>query len=395
MSLSDKEIQTLNDTIEILYNLVEDGTIEYHDLDSFKNIIAAILKEPSKEKPCSAQENLFKWEPYGTGLIITKFIGFDEIDIIVPSEIEGKQVFAIGKEAFYKAQNIQSVTLPECIQYIGESCFSGCVSLNTINFPKKLKAIGKSAFFETALHDACLSNGIFYIGPHAFSKTKLEKAVLPDSLYKISPSTFKECKYLKDVYLPEGLKLIDSNAFSDCNMLCFVSLPNSLIQIGYDAFSNCPSLTEIEIPPSVSSIAEYAFGTTYYYQPDRRYNPRRVSEQKKILIKCVPGSYAQEYARSINANLEKSDLSYDNKYTKENTPVFRAYVEEPGPLFTKRQTNKDALEKILMEADFPFVSESGGYYLVLCAEKETLDVYRNQVKPGYLYVKKPDGEYSL
>lgn len=44
-------------------------------------------------------------------------------NIVIPSEIEGKKVTAIGKSAFYGCENITGITLPETVTSIGRYAF--------------------------------------------------------------------------------------------------------------------------------------------------------------------------------------------------------------------------------------------------------------------------------
>ena len=53
----------------------------------------------------------------------------------------------IGKEAFVKCSNLQSITIPPSIHTLGISCFHDCLKLQHVNLQQgKLRVIGKSCF---------------------------------------------------------------------------------------------------------------------------------------------------------------------------------------------------------------------------------------------------------
>lgn len=55
-------------------------------------------------------------------------------DLIIPDEIDGDPVTAIGKGAFYECDFLTSVTLPAGIRSIGVKAFHGCDQLKSIYF---------------------------------------------------------------------------------------------------------------------------------------------------------------------------------------------------------------------------------------------------------------------
>ena len=56
-------------------------------------------------------------------------------EIVVPAEIDGHKVTAIGDECFVWMAYLTSVTVPEGITYIGVEAFSGCGGLSEIEIP--------------------------------------------------------------------------------------------------------------------------------------------------------------------------------------------------------------------------------------------------------------------
>lgn len=391
MKLTDEEIEILDNSVAIISKLVGVGIAEQNDLNHYAHMISTIRDRMAcnEEKPKESFPDIFKWESYDDGIMITKYIGFDEEEICIPSQIDGKQVRAIGNKAFCKAAHIRTVHIPDSVRYIGKSCFSGCTSLRNVSMPARLNVIAAWAFYETAISSVSLPNSVFYVGEYAFAKTELERIVISNSLYNICRNTFWCCSKLKEVYIPEGILSLEICAFSDCSDLNYVFLPNSLKKIGNEAFCNCNQLKTIDIPPSVKEIGRMVFAMRYTYQPDRRYNPRTRYELFDILIRCVPGSYAQEYARQSNRRLERTEINYDSDCI-ENCPVFKVYLSKGhnysiGKMIESEPDGTE-LKALLQKYGFNYVSIKDDEFLVRCDSADTILSHEAEITSGVLNV---------
>lgn len=148
---------------------------------------------------------------------ITKYTGEDP-EVVIPSEINGVKVTAIGKYAFTEnGNNMESLTIPDSVTSIEDYAFWYCRKLQNVEFSKCLTSIGKGAF------GGCSS---------------LKSITLPDSLTRIPEISFAYCDNLKEVNLPSSLTCIDSNAFLQDWSLYEITLPNTLTKISIDSFEN-------------------------------------------------------------------------------------------------------------------------------------------------------------
>ncbi|MBP3656488.1 MAG: leucine-rich repeat domain-containing protein [Clostridia bacterium] len=168
----------------------------------------------------------------GTAMI-TKYAGSDA-EIVIPAELNGYAVSAIGKRAFFKCKPIISVVIPGSVTSIGEYAFYGCSSLTSVAIPEGVTSIGNEAFYG--------------------------------------------CSFLTSVVIPESVTFIGDSAFCNCKSLEAVVIPGSVTSIGNDAFCGCSSLTSVSIPDSVASIGEYAF-------------------PKRTMLTVPAGSYAEQWAK--------------------------------------------------------------------------------------------------
>ena len=176
--------------------------------------------------------------------------------------VVGEGITEIGNKAFYsRFNNLQTLTLPSTLMYIGNQAFYGCANLQNVTFPAGLKGIGFSAFGD------CLS---------------MTQVILPDSVMVIGSGAFFRCTELTDLTLPAGLVTLGDSAFEECRKLANVTMPQmpNLTEIGegvfylcdgltnldfYTAdtiqdsmFSHCQGLTEVTIPDCVTVIGERA-----------------------------------------------------------------------------------------------------------------------------------------
>ena len=218
---------------------------------------------------------------------------------IIPSNIEGIPVKAIGNEAFRDCFKLKTISLPKDLEEIGYRAFSHCTSLEKIFIPKTVVRTGKyygqpGAWFWGCekLKEIILEEGtsriiegsfsgipnsfkmvipasVKEIGSQAFANSKGIKKVtygepttvgtivIPQTVKSIGESAFYDCSELENVKWPSHIKNIPNEAFRDCFKLKTISLPKDLEEIGYRAFSHCTSLEKIFIPKTVVRTGKY------------------------------------------------------------------------------------------------------------------------------------------
>lgn len=140
----------------------------------------------------------FSLDSANTGYIVTDCVSNYVGDIIIPDEIDGLPVTAIGTDAFRDCTGITSVVIPDSVTSIGGSAFRGCTNLKEIDLPDNITSIpGAMCFGCTKLESVTIPNGVVSIGGYAFSGcTSLKTTVIPDSVTNIGGSVFANCKSL-------------------------------------------------------------------------------------------------------------------------------------------------------------------------------------------------------
>lgn len=62
--------------------------------------------------------------------------------ITIPSKYKGKKVKGIGPGAFKNCVSVESIDIPDGIEYIDFEAFSGCINLSSISIPQSVREIG-------------------------------------------------------------------------------------------------------------------------------------------------------------------------------------------------------------------------------------------------------------
>ena len=216
-------------------------------------------------------------------ITITKYTG-TETSVVIPDEINGNKVVAIGDYAFSEMSNLKEVEFGENITSIGYRAFYKCSGLTELKLPEGLKTIGEYAFqycdglTEVEVPDSVEGNcagwfngcgklekvkfgsGVTSIGDYAFSEmSNLKEVEFGENIISIGYRTFYKCSGLTELKLPEGLRTIDGYAFQYCNGLTEVEVPDSVEGNCEGWFNGCGKLEKVKFGSGVTSIGDYAF----------------------------------------------------------------------------------------------------------------------------------------
>jgi len=145
-------------------------------------------------------------------------IGTFEKDIVIPSEYDGKPVKAIAKHAFYACHNIESVSIPSSVVYIGDCAFMDCKLLKSIDIPDTLVAFGMSVFEGCYNFKMNEYDNAKYVG-----NDSNPYIVLVEATHASIPS----CEIHKDT------KVLAAGAFNICKELKHLHIGENIVGIGY------------------------------------------------------------------------------------------------------------------------------------------------------------------
>ena len=114
----------------------------------------------------------YKFANDGSSVTLSGFSDREATDIVIPSHVSGVPVKRIGFSAFKGNDRLNSVVIPDTVQYIESSAFRGCTGLTRVKAGKELRSLGQ----------------------HAFAGCKrLQSLTIPSSLHTMGDMTFDQC----------------------------------------------------------------------------------------------------------------------------------------------------------------------------------------------------------
>ena len=239
---------------------------------------------------------------------------------VIPSEIDGVPVTAIGSEAFAIFNSLTSLTIPYSVTSIGEDTFGNCKKLVNITVDDNNNSFSS---IDGVLYDKNKTVLVQY--PKGKDNSSYE---IPASVATIGSKAFYNCDALTRVTIPDSVTVIKEHAFDDCSKLIDVAIPGSVTSIGDSAFRECKALTVVEFPDSVISIGEMA-----YYSCD---NLKSVTISKGVTtIKDAAFGCSEELTK-LTVAAGNTSFSSDNGvlYNKDKTVLLQYPIGNSRPSYT-------------------------------------------------------------
>ena len=233
---------------------------------------------------------------------ITGLLNINEVNLVIPSTIDGYTVTSIGEKAFQNRIYLSSITIPSTIKNIHSQAFRGARMLATIfvdstnpyftandgvlytkdmktlvlcppknctkfSVPGSVEVIGDYAFYghkDGGLNEITFNEGLREIGVRAFyENTSLKSLRFPSTLKKIGDGAFNcvsAAGNIQTVHFNDGLETIGASAFVGAYFKDAFKLPSSVKEIGSYAFANCTAITKFTFPASLEVFDSSAFG---------------------------------------------------------------------------------------------------------------------------------------
>ena len=163
-----------------------------------------------------------------------------DVDIVIPSKYNGKDVTIIGEEAFYNCATIQSITIPSTITKSRSLAFYGCSSLKAVYIDDI------AAWCSISFVNMRYSNPLEQAGNLYLNGALVEDLVIPSGVTKIGTLAFINCQSLTSIEIPNSVICISQGAFNDCVNLKTVKLGTGITEL-WDSFTGCTSLENLYI----------------------------------------------------------------------------------------------------------------------------------------------------
>ncbi len=314
----------------------------------------------------------YKYQIYNNDTIAIVGCTLTTPEIYIPTTINGHTVVTIERLAFYKMDNLKSITLPDTITKIGDNAFLNCKSLVSINIPSGVTEIGTAAFYGCeSLKSFTVPAKVKNIGLTSFERCLSLENIYVDSAnqYYTDINGVLYSKDLKTLYqypagkvgssyvIPNTVTAVTEGAFAN-NTLKSVTIPDSVTTIGKDAFG-WSTLEEIVIPDSVTEIGNWAFcGCTQLKSAKLSKNtlvlPNLLFYNTALESLKIPEGVTTINKKAFsNTNLKSAIVP--KSVVKINSMALGYYEEEPIKDYAIKGYKQSAAETYANENGFKFI----------------------------------------
>ncbi len=372
---------------------------------------ASVFAMPITAYAAKDSTDTYEYELQDGKAVLTKYATTSNATKIkIPQKVDGYDV--IGLEGtFEQNQRIESVVIPDGVEFLGDRTFSCCRKMKTINLPDSLNEIKANCFEYSGIEKIVLPSSVNNIDRQAFyecdklvtlemsnsSITEIPYEVFygcdslkyisfPNELTTIGEWSFFNCSSIENLSFPDSVKVIDNGAFISCSKLNDVELPISLTLLGIGAFNDCDSIQNFVIPSNVTEIkigglllisgdnlkqitnnSNHDFDKNVFKSITDKENEWYLSENGNDIAEFIP-AHATIYRRKNN---NQDGTESDNEYISAN-----AYVK--NILSTIPQ--KVSMEKVNTKEEALKYAKS--YFSDNLIEKYDIDISITEFTPG-------------
>lgn len=173
-----------NEDIDITNNEDIDENQETNDTNN--NLANNEITLDYVQNAPETNSTLFEYIDVEGGVSITGFNGTDEV-VVIPNQIDGKDVVSIGANAFANNSTMKALKLNDKVKTIEDSACLNCTELQMFISGSSLKTIGQYAFSGSKkLNVVKLNNGLEILEWGSFGLTNLTEIEIPSTVTTIN-----------------------------------------------------------------------------------------------------------------------------------------------------------------------------------------------------------------
>ena len=193
---------------------------------------------------------------------------FDVKDLIIPDGIT-----TIEEWAFFKCEEVETITFPKSVKIIKKRAFADCWKLRHIDFPDDIEIIDDYAFANCReLLLTGLPSKAKYIGVGVFQNNSIKTVKIPAGIKELKHSAFRGCENIESfdveagnpeysskngvLYNKSKTELLVVPAYDRKRKL---EIPKSVITVREDAFQYCKNINKLVINDALESFPTEVF----------------------------------------------------------------------------------------------------------------------------------------
>ncbi|MBQ9982881.1 MAG: leucine-rich repeat domain-containing protein [Oscillospiraceae bacterium] len=278
----------------------------------------------------------FKYTKTEDGITITGYT--EELDLenlVIPDEIDGTPVTAIGNSAFTNCFAIKKLTLGKNLRTIGAKAFFSSKSnanfeISELVIPDNLESIDTTAFGSSyssriaRIQSLVIPASTTYVNPYFYQSTVLSSFSVADGNKNYSSDEHGV------LFNADKTTLIRCPGATE--MTSYV-VPDSVTEIGASAFYDANSITSLNLGKNVTTVGEKAF-----YGKDEAtkhiFKEFIVSDNLKNFGDNAFGGYLDKYCPSIENLTIPASATYVDAILYNNSSVVKFSVGEGNTAYS-------------------------------------------------------------
>lgn len=279
MKLNYKILALFISCIIVIIIIFKVKTLDNENLNINNQIINSNNNSNLNQNETETKDFDYNYDKDLDGIIILSYLG-NESEVIIPSQIDNKDVVAIGEDIFYNNTKIKSINLPKTLsqiegyyKYVSSSdtneveIFEKCQLLESINvdeenqfftskdgvlYNKNMTILYKCP--PIGQKDYIIPDTVKIIYDYAFSnQSKIEKLKIPDTVDYIGQGAFLDAVSIKNIELSSNITKIQDYTFNGSGIEN-LDVPEGIKYLGEFSFNNCKNLKTLKLPKSLSDI---------------------------------------------------------------------------------------------------------------------------------------------
>ena len=247
---------------------------------------------------------LFDYSIEDNDIIINEYNGHER-NLDIPFGVT-----KINNNAFENCY-INSIVLPDSLEYIGDYAFFNCYNLENITIPKNVKFIGEGVFILCSKLESIYvdyqnqyfssNNGILFnknLETLIFFPVRygLIEYIVPSSVTTIYKFAFYNVEKLKTIIIPSSVKVIDKKAFIVNNTLSLYCIPSKGNVSWVDDFDK-----NVKVLYDYVENSYYTPGLVFISYSDNTYSVLKGTATNVAHI-SIPTFYNGKEVRAIHSN---------------------------------------------------------------------------------------------